>query len=240
MTTTPIKTIILDLVKQGHHEEAAWEQKLTEAERAAIGTPRLWSARDHLVHRNFGRRNLIQVLTAILRQQEVPPREKINDEVNGEMFAEQRLRPWSALHAESEQVYADLTQLIEQLSEDDLMDTRRFTAVVPAGRPMYAAFLGYWYEHGQEHIVQYSSDRNDLPRAIALREQCAARVLQLALPDQEWVNGWFLYNLACFYAEFHELEQAAARLQEAVNFNPRLQELAQRDPALAALRDHPA
>lgn len=238
MTTTPMKTIILDLVQQGHHEEATWEQELTEAERAANGTPRLWSARDHLVHRNFGRQNLIKVMTAILQQQEVPPREKINDEVNGEVFAEQRLRPWSALHAESEQVYADLIQLVEQLSEDELNDTQRFTAVIPAGRPMYATFLGYWYEHGQEHIVQYYSDRNDLPRAIALREQCAARVLQLELP--EWVKGWFLYNLATFYAEFHELEQAAARLQEAVNFNPRLQEVAQRDPNLAALRDHSA
>ncbi len=240
MTTAPIKPIILDLLRAGHDNEAAWEEKLTEAEREAIGTPRLWSARDHLVHRNFGRQNLIQVLRAILQQQEAPPREKINDEVNGAVFAEQRLRPWSELHAESEQIYADLITLIEQLSEDDLMDTQRFTAVVPAGRPMYAAFLGYWYEHGQEHIVQYYSDRNDLPRAMAIREQCAARVLQLELPDREWVNGWFLYNLACFYAEFHSLEQAAARLQEAVHFNPRLQELAKNDPALAALRDHSA
>jgi len=123
MTTAPIKPIILDLLRAGHDNEAAWEEKLTEAEREAIGTPRLWSARDHLVHRNFGRQNLIQVLRAILQQQEAPPREKINDEVNGAVFAEQRLRPWSELHAESEQIYADLITLIEQLSEDDLMDT---------------------------------------------------------------------------------------------------------------------
>ncbi|SRR5579885_3350098 len=230
-----MKTIILDLVQQGHHDEAAWAQELTQTERAAIGTPYLWSARDHLVHRTFGRQNLIRVLTAILQQQEVPPREKINDEVNGALFAEQRLRPWSELHAESEQVYADLIQLVEHLSEDELMDTQRFTAIISLGRPLYAAFLGYWYEHGQEHLAQYYSDRNDLPRAIALREQCANRVLQLELPA--WVNGWFLYNLACFYAQQQQLEQAVARLQEAVNFNPRLQEPAKSDPELAALRD---
>lgn len=233
MTAAPVKTVILDLLRAGHADEAAWEQELTEAERAAIGTPQFWSARDHLVHRNFGRQNLLRVLTAILQQQEVPPREKINDEVNGAVFAEQRLRPWSELHAESEQVYADLIQLVEQLGEDDLNDTQRFSAVISLGRPLYAAFLGYWYEHGMEHIVQYYSDRNDLPRAAALRERCAARVLEVEVPD--WVKGWFLYNLAVFYAEFHYLEQAAACLQEAVAFNPRLQELAKSDPYLVSL-----
>jgi cell division protein ZapA (FtsZ GTPase activity inhibitor) len=52
------------------------------------------------------------------------------------------------------------------------------------------------------------------------------------------VKGWFLYNLACFYAQQNQLEQAAARLQEAVAFAPRLKERAQSDPDLVALRDH--
>jgi tetratricopeptide (TPR) repeat protein len=237
MTATPMKTIILDIIQQGHDDEAAWEQERTETERAAIGTPRLWSARDHLVHRTFGRQNLVQVVTAILQRQAVPSREKINDEVNGEAFAAQRLRPWSELHMESEQVYADIISLIEQLGEDDLMDTQRFTAAFwnAGGRPLYAAFLGYWYEHGQEHITQYYSDRNDLPRAMQIREQCANRILHVELP--EWVKGWFLYNLAGFYAQQHQLKQAAVRLQEAVAHNPRLQEVAKSDPDMAALHD---
>ena len=70
---------------------------------------------------------------------------------------------------------------------------------------------------------------------MAIREQCAARVLQGELPA--WRKGWFLYNLATFYAEFHHLEQAATCLKEAVTFSPGLREVAQRDSALAALRD---
>lgn len=237
MATPSVKPIILDLLQQGHRDEVAWVQELTETERTAIGTPQLWSAKDHLVHRTFGRQNLIQVLTAILQHQEVPPREKINDEINAEVFAEQRLRLWSEIHAESERVDAELITLVEHLSEDELMDTHRFTAIT-GDWPMYAAFLGYCYEHGEEHVVQYYSDRNDLPRAIALREQCAHRVLQSELPDR--VKGWFLYNLACFYAQQNQLEEAAARLQEAVTRNPRNKEIAQRDPQLSALRDRSA
>ncbi len=51
------------------------------------------------------------------------------------------------------------------------------------------------------------------------------------------VKGGFLYNLACFYAQQNQLEDAATRLREAVTYNPRLQEHAQSDPDLAALRD---
>lgn len=239
MTAAPMKTIILDLLQQGHHDEAAWVEELTETERTLIGTPHLWSAKDHVVHWTFGRQNLLQVVTAILQHQKVPPREKINDEINAAVFAEQRLRSWSEIHAESERVSADLITLVEQLSEDELMDTQRFTAILggaaAGGRPLYAAFLGFCYEHGQEHLVQYFSDRNDLLRAMAIREQCANRVLQAEVP--EWVKGWFLYNLASFYAQQNHLEDAATRLQAAVTYNPRLQEHAKSDPDLAALRD---
>jgi hypothetical protein len=142
------------------------------------------------------------------------------------------------LHAEAEQVYADLMPLLDQLSEADFMDTQRFAATFfgnGAGNPAYATFLGYWYEHGLEHVAQYSSDRNDLPRASAIREQCAERILATDLP--EWVKGWFLYNLATFFAQQNQLEDAATRIRAAVAYNPRLLGAAQRDPDLAALRD---
>lgn len=102
-------------------------------------------------------------------------------------------------------------------------------------RPLYPFFLGNCYEHDQEHLAQYYSDRHDLPRAMQIRERCANRILQAEVPA--WVKGWFLYNLACFYAQQHQLEQAAARLQAAVAFNPDLIEQAESDPDLAALRD---
>ena len=41
MTTQPVKTIILTLLRAGHQNEVAWEQELTETERDAIGTPQL-------------------------------------------------------------------------------------------------------------------------------------------------------------------------------------------------------
>jgi len=233
-----MKTIILDLLQQGHLTEAAFVQALDETERTAIGTPELWSAKDHLAHMTFClHQNLIQKVTAILQQQEVPPREASVDQMNARVFAEHQLRPWSEIHANFEQVYADLIQLAERLSEADVMDSNRFAAIT-GGHPLYTAFLGNGYEHLQEHLIQYYLDRHDLPMAIQVREQCTNAVIQAEVPA--WVKGWFLYKLASFYAQQNQLEQAVARLQEALILAPDLTEWSRSDPDLVALRNQPA
>jgi tetratricopeptide (TPR) repeat protein len=237
MTAQPFKTIVLDLLQQGHLDDEAFLQELNETERTAIGTPELWSAKDHMAHRTFWHQDLVLKLTAILHHQEIPPSEEDEEQLNSMVFEEHKLRPWSALHAESERVYTELIQLIEQLSEDDLTAPNRFTSIT-GGSPLYTAFVGSCYEHDQEHLAQYYYDRHDLPRAIQIRENCANRVIQAELPA--WVKGWFLYNLACFYAQQNHLEKAAALLQEALTLAPDLQEQSKSDPDLVALRDQSA
>jgi hypothetical protein len=208
-------------------------QELNETERTATGTPSLWSAKDHMAHRTFWHQNLIGKVTAILQHQEVSPREESDDLINAMVFEEHKLHPWSALHAESERVYAELITLTEHRSEEDLTDANRFASLT-GGRPLYTAFLGSCYEHDQEHLVQYYLDRHDLSRATQIRERYANRVLQVEMPA--WVKGWFLYNLACFYAQLPQLETAAARLQEALTLAPDLKEQSKSDPDLVALR----
>lgn len=240
MTAQSFKSIVLDLLEQGHLDEVALVQELNETERAAIGTLERWSAKDHMAHRTFWHQDLILKLTAILQDEEVPPSdagETSEDQINASVFEAHQLLPWAALHAESERVYADLITLAEHLSEADLTDPNRFAALT-GGRPLYTAFLGSCYEHDQEHLAQYYLDRNALPQAIQIRERCANRVLQAEVPD--WVKGSFLYNLAGFYAQQNQLETAAARLQDAVAFAPGLKERSQSDPELVAIRDHPA
>jgi tetratricopeptide (TPR) repeat protein len=237
MTAQPFKTIVLDLLQQGHLDEEAFLQELGETERTAIGTPERWSAKDHVAHRTFWHQDLVLKLAAILQHQELPPSEEDEEQLNSTVFEKHRLRPWSVLHAESERVYAELITLTEQLSEEDLTTSSRFTTI-SGERPLYTVFLGPCYEHDQEHLAQYYSDRHDLPRAIEIREKCVNRVMQAEVP--EWVKGSFLYNLAGFYAQQNQLEKAAARLQEAVTLAPGLKERSKSDPELVALRDHSA
>lgn len=234
MSIQSFKSLVLDLLQQGHRDEAAFLQGLDETERTAIGTPELWSAKDHIAHRTFWHQNLVLKLAAALQRQEIPSREENEELLNSTNFEQHKLRPWSAIHAESEQVYAELVKLAEQFSEEDLTAPGRFAWIVGEW-PLYAAFLGNCYEHDQEHLAQYYSDRNNLARAIEIRERCASRIIQAEMPG--WVKGSFLYNLACFYAQQNQLEKATALLEEAVALSPHLEEQLKRDPGLAALRE---
>src|SRR5258708_4004192 len=234
-----MKTIILALLQQSHRASAAFVQALDESERTAIGTPERWSAKDHLAHMTFClQQNLIQKVNAILAQQEVPPREASVDQMNARVFAQHQLRPWEDVHANFEHVYADLIGLAERLSEADLMDSHRFSAITE-GHPLYTAFLGNGYEHLQEYFIQYYLDRHDLPQSMQVREQCTNRAVQTEVPA--WVKGRFLYKLASFYAQQKQREQAAARLQEALTLAPDLiREWVKHNPELLAVRDQSA
>jgi tetratricopeptide (TPR) repeat protein len=231
-----LKTIVLDLLEHGHRDEAAFVRELSETQRTAIGTPQLWSAKDHLAHRTFWRQDFIRKVTAVLQQPGVPSDDS-EESINARVFEEHKLRPWSEIHAESERVHTELLALVEQLSEDDLTSSNRFTWV-SGGWPAYAVVLADCYEHDQAHLAQYYADRHDLPRAIQIREQCVNRVLHAEVAAR--LKGLFLYNLACFYAQQNQLEKAAARLQEAVAFDPRFKARSESDPELAAVRDQSA
>jgi len=231
MTVQPLKTIVLDLLEQGHQDSEDFLQNLSETERVAIGTPHLWAAKDHLAHRTFWHRRR---LTAIQHHPEIVESEEDADQLNSRNFEEHRLRPFSEISVEAERVYTELITTISHLGEEDLTTPGRFPSI-SGERPLYTAFLGGCYEHEQEHLAQYYSDRHNFPRATQIREKCVSRILEAEVP--EWVKGSFLYHLACFYAQHNKLEQAALRLQEAVALAPGLKEHSNSDPELIALRN---
>jgi tetratricopeptide (TPR) repeat protein len=149
------------------------------------------------------------------------------------IFEQQRSRPWSDIIVESDLVYAELIALADQLSEEDLTAFNRFDWMRD-GAPLYTSFMGNCYEHTQNHLAQYSVERDDLERALDTYEVWANRVLEAGVP--ETLQGYVLYNLACFYATHSRLEKASTHLQQAFTLYPATREFAWTDPDLVALR----
>ena len=231
MTQHAFKPILLDLLRQAQISQNTFMQELTAAERAAIGTPELWAAKDHVAHMTFWRQRLVLNLQALLRQQPQPKSEDF-EQLNPVLFEQQRYRPWSEIIAESDQVYAELIALADQLSEEDLTAFNRFDWM-HEGAPLYTSFMGNCYEHTQNHLAQYSVDRDDLERALDTYEVWAKRVLEAGVP--ETLQGYVLYNLACFYATHSRVEKASMPLQQAFALYPHSRELALTDPDLVEL-----
>ena len=232
MTQHAFKPILLDLLRQAQFSQNAFFQALAPAELAAIGTPEYWSAKDHVAHMTFWRRHLVLRLQAILRQEAQPISESF-EQLNPVIFEQQRYRSWPDILSESDQAYAELIALTDQLPEEDLTAFNRFDWTYE-GAPLYTAFMGNCYEHTQQHLAQYSLDRHDPERALDTYETWANRVIEAETP--ETLKGYIFYNLACFYATHGLLEKALPALQQAFTLYPPTREFARTDPDLIALR----
>lgn len=232
MYHSAFKPVLLDLLRQAQISQNTFMQELPPAERAALGTPELWAAKDHVAHMTFWRQGFVSRLTALLRKAPQPASQDF-EKLNPLIFEEQRDRSWSDISAESDHVYADLIALADRLSEEDLTATGRFDWM-DEGMPLYTSFMGYCYEHSQNHLAQYCVDRNDLARALDTYEAWAKRVLEAGVP--ETLQGYVFYNLACFYATHGRLEKASMPLQQAFALYPHTRELALTDPDLVELR----
>ena len=233
MTQHAFKPVLLDLLRQAQISQNTFMQELTPAERAAIGTLQFWTAKDHVAHMTFWRQRLVLNLQALLRKAPQPKSEDF-EQLNPLIFEQQRYRPWSDIIVESDQVYAELIALADQLSEEDLTVFNRFCFDwIHEGEPLYTAFMGNCYEHTQNHLAQYSVDRDDLEHALDTYEVWAKRVLEAGVP--ETLQGYVLYNLACFYATHSRLEKAWAPLQQAFTLYPETREFALTDSDLVEL-----
>lgn len=228
MTQHTFKPVLLDLLRQAQISQNTFMQELTPAERAAIGTPQFWAAKDHVAHMTFWRQRLVLHLQALLRKVPQPKAEDF-EQLNPLLFEQQRYRPWSDIIVESDQVYAELIAQAAQLSEEDLTAFNRFDWMREGG-PLYTSFMGNCYEHTQNHLAQYSVDRDDLERALDTYEVWTKRVLEAGVP--ETLQGYVLYNLACFYATHSRLEKAWVPLQQAFTLYPDTRKFALTDPDL--------
>lgn len=232
MNQPPFKPILLDLLLQARLTQDAFVQALDPAERAAIGSSDHWSAKDHVAHMTFWRQRLSLKLRAI-QQHETPAGSDDFEQLNPVVFESQQQRPWSEVLAESDQAYSELFALTDQFTDDDLTAFNRFEWI-PDGWPLYTAFMGFCYEHAQQHFAQFYLDRHDFPRARRCYEVWAERVVQTEAPNV--LKGYVLYNLACFYATHAELEKASTTLRQACALHPPFAELARTDPDLVTLR----
>jgi tetratricopeptide (TPR) repeat protein len=234
MTNHPFKPLLLDLLHQAQISQNTFFQQVPAAELATSGTPDSWSAKDHVAHLTFWRQRLVLRLQAILEKQ---PQPSIDDfeQLNPVIFEQHRYRSWPDLLSESDAVYTELIALSSQLTEEELTTFNRFDWT-HEGAPLYSAFMGYCYEHTQQHLAQYSLDRHDLERAIDTYEAWASRVIEAEAPGP--LKGSIFYNLACFYATHSRQEQAWPLLQQAFTLYPATREFALTDPDLVTLRSH--
>jgi tetratricopeptide (TPR) repeat protein len=234
MGSGPLKARLLALVEQGLVEQQEFIAHLSDAERAAIGKPDAWSAKDHIAHNTAWKADATMEFATTVHG-EVHTVESITV-FNPRVFAEQQYRPWDAVLADMEEADSALRAAIEACSEADLSDPARFPW--RGGFPLWTTALVSAYEHPAEHYAQFYLDSGDVARASTARQQVIDNARRLIGEKGEF--GYIVYNLGCFYAQTGQRGLALAALREAFAGAPGLREGAPNDPELAPLHGDPA
>jgi rhodanese-related sulfurtransferase len=244
MQDTPIKSLVLDLLRKVREEELALAARLGEAERIADGTPERPSAKDMVAHVAAWRARHAEKLATVARG-ETPPMwtdTAVVDALNARAYPEYQRQSWEKVAAYAERTYAALVAAVERLSEAELADPHHFPAM--RGRTPWPETLGNGAWHPLTHLAEHAHSRGDakaLARIQGARirgqEAVLAAMARAGIPAESRAEA--VYDLACLHALAGQPEPALAALREALAARPDLALHAKHDADFASLRGEP-
>lgn len=212
---------------------AAGEEQalLAQALPAEQGSPQNWAALPVIAHNTEFRRQQVERLRAIRRDQQ-PPEFGQADHESADLYRELNALPAETVGTDSWLVAGQLIEELRLASIEDLTDPARNPWL--QGRQLWLQVVvrGFWHPTG--HLGEYYLNHGRPERAVALAAHAVEAAAYLEVPAA--ARGMASYNFACAQARAGELVAAASALADAVRLNPDLRDNAARDADLAALR----
>lgn len=233
-TQGAIKPQVLALMAEGRAQQEKFIEQLSEAERAAVGEPDAWVAKDHIAHNAAWIFDAVRQIDAAMKG-ETPEPSPEDVDYNPVIFAARQHKSWDEVIAYANEANEALQASLEACSEEDLADPGRFEW--RKGRPLWYEASMSGYEHPAEHFAQFYRESGDLARAKAAREaevEMARKIVPGSKP-----YGFMTYNVGAFYAQIGEPDKALASMREVLEMLPSLRGWAKEDPDLASLHDNP-
>jgi tetratricopeptide (TPR) repeat protein len=232
MNENPLKSQVQQLLQQVHQELCTFWDELPADERARVGQPDHWAAKDllaHLVGWNIRTNRRMAGLPA----DDSPNAPTELDAINAALFEARRARSWEDLLDEDCHAFDEMIRMLEALSEEDLLQPGRLAWA--GSRPAWMAMLLNAHWHPYHHLCMYLVQRGEVDRATQIQEATTQDVIDLDRGDRH--KGTSLYNLACFYAQTHRPAKAIGVLTRALALAPDLIEWSKQDGDLDSLRD---
>jgi len=228
------KNKLLALINEAHQNELSFISGLGEEERGMGGTSQEWSTKDEVIHIAAWKGIMCERFRAFLADQ-TPPAYDDWDAVNEELFQRHKDDSWSEAVDYLELSYNQLVEQIQAISEEDLLDSQRYSWL--KGRSLWKQTLHNGYFHPHWHIALSYSMRDDLESGSQLMEDVTQRMRDL--DDSAAWQGQSIYNLACFYALSGDEEQAIDRLSQAFSLSSDMVSWSQEDNDLVSIWDEP-
>jgi hypothetical protein len=231
-----VKSKLVVVIERGAADQEALVALLSDAEKVTIGAPDHWAVKDQIAHLNFWRDRTLRRVIAVRDGAEPPGPSPDFQPENERNFANHQYTPWSEIIAESDRLFAETKQVIQQLSDAQLSEPQKTgTVEINLSERVVSDFM----EHPSEHLTQLYRERGETARAEK-QERATVEVISELFGTNTTMYGYAIYNLGCFYARDGESERAIAAVGEALPLIPSLLEWSKQDTDLDSLRDIPA
>jgi hypothetical protein len=153
MERTPTKDDFLHSIRSERRAwQASWE-RLDEDQLLQPGRLGAWSIKDMIAHVTWHEREMC----ALVRERDFLAGSDLwnlpLDERNAAIYALNKDRPLREVLKEVREVIAELLDLLETLSEEDLQEASHFNGMPAEWKP-WSVIAGNTYEHYEEHIVR--------------------------------------------------------------------------------------
>ncbi len=130
-------------------EHRRWEARLAQFP-DDVALPMGWRLKDLLAHVTWYEREMLNVIRS--RKLVGSPHWDLPlDRRNAVIYEENQARPWPEVIAESRQVYQQLLEALETLTDEDLADAGHFAEMPEAWKP-WEMIASNTYEHYQQHF----------------------------------------------------------------------------------------
>lgn len=230
MDASDLRARLVGLLHAGHDLQEAYVATLSPEERDATGAPDRWSPKDLVAHMTAWKARRLQQVEAVRRGLAAPafPIQETNEATWDELHGQ----TWDEILAVEARVTAALAELVEGMSDTDLLASDRYPSLPYQPAAMIAVRAAY--PHVIQHLAEHALERGDLAGAIALRQ--AAAIALDAFPEFPELAAAPHYNLARHYASSGQTQQALDEVRRALTWYPALAEDARDEADFAPLR----
>ena len=113
-----------------------------------------WSIKDLIAHLGFWEQHTARRFSALLRGVAPPDESLTLDELNAQVYAQNRHKPLVEVRLEEQAAYEQLLLLVENAMDEDLFNAQRFAWT--GGKPFAEWIEGNTYGHYEEHRADLS------------------------------------------------------------------------------------
>lgn len=222
-------------MRQGHADERAFGETLTQEERERAGTVDAWAPKEIIAHLAYWRECEAERAQARAQGEGGPVYDDFLT-MNTESFGDLVTHSWERAIERSRQSVETLITTVESLPDAALFGPARPSAE-PGVVRLLETIINNGYTHPEQHLAEMSAARGDAAGAAAIQRRLLDAIIALDAGPLVAANA--RYNLACALAATGPRAEVIALLRQSFADNPRLIAWSRQDSDLDPLRADP-